>query len=186
MSAIGTEQRSQLKTLQQNVLAISSLSNILSSSLGPNAHSKLIVDPNGKVIVSQDGAFILRQLQVTQPATRLLVDSVLTLDQLVGDGTTSTAILTSALIQKAYDCACRDGVSIIHLIKGYRVALKYIFDELFDELLVMQQSNDDTRENREVVDDRDHVQLIVRSCLSSKLTLHMDADKLSSLLTEVL
>ena len=53
---------------------------------------------HGRVLVSQDGAFILQQLNVQQPAAHLLVNSVLSLDRFVGDGTTSTALLACSLM----------------------------------------------------------------------------------------
>lgn len=84
--------------LRHNVLSVMALADILRSSLGPNAHSKLIHTPNGEVVVSQDGAFILRQLRATQPAAAMLVDAVLTLDDYIGDGTTSAAILAASLV----------------------------------------------------------------------------------------
>jgi chaperonin GroEL (HSP60 family) len=184
--------QSSSSSLQENVLAIHALSNILQSSLGPQAHSKLIVDSHGHVVVSQDGATILRQLQVTQPAVKLLVDGVLTLDEMIGDGTTTTTILASSLMyvyysklidsicnincsQKAYDRISRDNININHVVMGYRKALKYILDNMHTITHHADQST-----------SNDIVYILVESSLSSKLTLHMNNHTIIQLVTDAM
>src|SRR5437016_11493168 len=73
----------------QNVLACAAISNIVKSSLGPVGLDKMLVDDVGDVTVSNDGATILKLLEVQHPAAKILVDLAQLQDEEVGDGTTS-------------------------------------------------------------------------------------------------
>ncbi len=66
--------RTQGKDVRQaNIVAVKALANILKSSLGPKGLDKMIVDEVGDVTITNDGATILRQIEVEHPASRLLV-----------------------------------------------------------------------------------------------------------------
>ncbi len=75
------------------------LSNIVKSSLGPIGLDKMLVDDIGDVTITNDGATILRLLEVEHPAARVLVDLAQLQDQEVGDGTTSVVILAAELLR---------------------------------------------------------------------------------------
>ena len=81
------------------VTAAIALSNILKSSLGPIGLDKMIVDDIGDVIISNDGATILKQLEVEHPAAKVLVELADLQDQEVGDGTTTVVILAAELLK---------------------------------------------------------------------------------------
>ena len=69
---------------------------------GPNGSDKFLVDPaSGKMIVTNDGATIVRNLSLNHPAARLLVQAVRAHEQRVGDGTTSFVLLTAELLRQA-------------------------------------------------------------------------------------
>ena len=70
-----------------NVTAAIAISNIVKSSLGPVGLDKLLVDEIGDVVITNDGATILSQLEIEHPAARLLVDLAGLQDREVGDGT---------------------------------------------------------------------------------------------------
>ena len=77
----------------QNVTACSAIANIVKSSLGPVGLDKMLVDEIGDVTVSNDGATILKLLEVQHPAAKILVDLAQLQDEEVGDGTTSVVSL---------------------------------------------------------------------------------------------
>lgn len=72
-----------------SVTACSAIANVLKSSLGPIGLDKMLVDDIGDVTVTNDGATILKLLEVEHPAAKVLVDLADLQDQEVGDGTTT-------------------------------------------------------------------------------------------------
>ena len=85
----------------QNVMAASSIANIVKSSLGPVGLDKMMVDDIGDVTITNDGATILQLLEVEHPAAKVLVELAALQDEEVGDGTTSVTVLASELIKEA-------------------------------------------------------------------------------------
>jgi len=85
----------------QNVTAAASLANIVKSSLGPLGLDKMLVDDIGDVTITNDGATILKLLEVEHPAAKILVDLAELQDQEVGDGTTSVVIIAAELLKNA-------------------------------------------------------------------------------------
>ena len=73
------------------------MANIVKTSLGPVGLDKMLVDDIGDVLITNDGATILKSLEVEHPAARVLVDLAKLQDQEVGDGTTSVVIIASEL-----------------------------------------------------------------------------------------
>lgn len=140
-----------------NVTAVQAIANILRSTLGPKGLDKMMVDDVGDVTISNDGATILKQLEIQHPAARLLVDLSELQDQEVGDGTTSVVLLAAELLRRANDLAAA-GIHATCIIAGYKMAIKesvkYIKDHLSKKLSEM---NDDVVVN------------IAKTTLSSKI-----------------
>ncbi|EDO05416.1 putative t-complex protein 1 alpha subunit [Babesia bovis T2Bo] len=117
----------------RNVTAVQAIANILRSSLGPKGLDKMLVDDVGDVTISNDGATILKQLEIQHPAAKLLVDLSELQDQEVGDGTTSVVLLAVELLRRANDLA-NSGIHATSIIAGYKMAIKecvkYIKDNL--------------------------------------------------------
>jgi len=99
------------------------LANILKSSLGPVGLDKMLVDEVGDVTITNDGATILKQLEVQHPAAKVLVELSQLQDKEVGDGTTSVVILAAELI-KAGNELIKSGVSPTAVIQGLQLAKK--------------------------------------------------------------
>lgn len=87
--SVGGSRLSGQSIRTQNVTACSAISNIVKSSLGPVGLDKMLVDEIGDVTVTNDGATILKLLEVQHPAAKILVDLAQLQDEEVGDGTTS-------------------------------------------------------------------------------------------------
>uniref|UniRef100_A0A2K5LK73 T-complex protein 1 subunit alpha n=1 Tax=Cercocebus atys TaxID=9531 RepID=A0A2K5LK73_CERAT len=77
----------------QNVMTAASIANIVKSSLGPVGLDKMLVDDIGDVTIANDGAPILKLLEVEHPAAKVLCELVDLQDKEVGDGTTSVVII---------------------------------------------------------------------------------------------
>lgn len=110
-----------------------SVANIVRSSLGPQGLDKMIVDDIGEVTITNDGATILKKLEVEHPTAKLLVQLSQLQDAEVGDGTTSVVILAAELLKRANELI-KIKVHPTNIISGYKIAAKeacrYIEDKL--------------------------------------------------------
>ena len=107
---------------EQNVTAAVAIANIVKSSLGPVGLDKMLVDDIGDVTITNDGATILKQLEVEQPAGKVLVELAGLQDQEVGDGTTSVVIIAAELLKvrgRAVEDGEERGCCVMHLADRY-------------------------------------------------------------------
>ncbi|KAG1659290.1 T-complex protein 1 subunit alpha [Nymphon striatum] len=107
----------------QNVMAANAISNIVKSSLGPVGLDKMLVDDIGDVTITNDGATILKLLDVEHPAAKVLVELAQLQDQEVGDGTTSVVIIAAELLKNA-DELVKCKIHPTSIISGYRLACR--------------------------------------------------------------
>jgi len=106
-----------------NVMAVQAVANIVKTSLGPVGLDKMLVDDIGDVTITNDGATILKLLEVEHPAAKILVELAELQDQEVGDGTTSVVILASELLKRANELV-RNKIHPTSIIAGFRLAMK--------------------------------------------------------------
>jgi len=125
-----------------NVTAAISIANIIKSSLGPVGLDKMLVDEIGDVIITNDGATILKQLEVEHPAGRVLVDIAQLQDREVGDGTTSVVLLAAELMRRGNELV-KNGIHPTTILSGYRMALKAAIAYIKKELIVNVNQLDD-------------------------------------------
>ncbi|KAK4488532.1 hypothetical protein RD792_004296 [Penstemon davidsonii] len=104
---ISGERHSGQDVRTQNVLACQAVANIVKSSLGPVGLDKMLVDDIGDVTITNDGATILKMLEVKHPAAKVLVELAELQDREVGDGTTSVVIIAAELLKLAMREACK-------------------------------------------------------------------------------
>mmetsp|Transcript_13793 Transcript_13793/g.25290 ORF Transcript_13793/g.25290 Transcript_13793/m.25290 type:complete len:547 (+) Transcript_13793:85-1725(+) len=132
LSIHGTHQSGQ-DVRHANVTAVTAIANILKTSLGPQGLDKMLVDDIGDVTITNDGATILKQLEVEHPAGKVLVDLANLQDNEVGDGTTSVCIIAAELLSRANELA-KNHIHPTTIIAGYRLAMresiKYIQENL--------------------------------------------------------
>ncbi|XP_023555054.1 T-complex protein 1 subunit alpha [Octodon degus] len=107
----------------QNVMAAASIANIVKSSLGPVGLDKMLVDDIGDVTITNDGATILKLLEVEHPAAKVLCELADLQDKEVGDGTTSVVIIAAELLKNA-DELVKQKIHPTSVISGYRLACK--------------------------------------------------------------
>uniref|UniRef100_A0A7I4A6K7 T-complex protein 1 subunit alpha n=1 Tax=Physcomitrium patens TaxID=3218 RepID=A0A7I4A6K7_PHYPA len=132
LSILGDRQTGQ-DVRSQNVMACQAIANIVKTSLGPVGLDKMLVDDIGDVTITNDGATILKMLEVEHPAAKVLVELAELQDREVGDGTTSVVIIAAELLKRANDLV-RIKIHPTSIISGYRLAMreacKYIDDKL--------------------------------------------------------
>ncbi|XP_050395124.1 T-complex protein 1 subunit alpha [Patella vulgata] len=130
---VGGDRTTGQSVRTQNVLAACTISNIVKSSLGPVGLDKMLVDDIGDVTITNDGATILKLLEVEHPAAKVLVELADLQDQEVGDGTTSVVIIAAELLKNA-DELVKSKIHPTSIISGYRLAckeaVKYIQEHL--------------------------------------------------------
>ena len=108
---------------KNNIAASKIIAEIVQSSLGPRGMDKMLVDSLGDVTITNDGATILKEIDVQHPAAKMLVEISKTTDNEVGDGTTSVVVLAGALLEQAESLINQDVHPTI-IVDGYRKAAK--------------------------------------------------------------
>lgn len=121
----GTDTSQGKGQLLSNISACLAIAETLSSTLGPRGMDKLIVNEKGEAQITNDGATILKLLDIVHPAARTLVDIARAQDAEVGDGTTSVVLLAAQLL-KEIRSYIEEGVSPHIIIKGYRKASQLV------------------------------------------------------------
>jgi T-complex protein 1 subunit alpha len=96
----------------------------------------MLVDDIGDVIITNDAATILAQLEVKHPAARLLVDLAQLQDKEVGDGTTSVVLIAAELLKRGMELVSKQGLHPTTILSGYRLALKAAVAYIKSNLLV--------------------------------------------------
>ncbi len=106
---------------QNNIAAAKLIADLVKSSLGPRGLDKMLVDSLGDVTITNDGATILKEIDVQHPAAKMMVEISKTVDNEVGDGTTSSVVFGGALIANAEALLKKDVHSSV-IVDGYQAA----------------------------------------------------------------
>lgn len=123
----------------QNVTAALAVSNIVKSSLGPVGLDKMLVDQVGDVTITNDGATILKMLEVKHPAGKVLVELSTLQDEEVGDGTTGVVIVAAELL-KLGNRLVENGIHPTSVIAGFQLAKREACKFVRDHLAIMCDS----------------------------------------------
>ena len=117
----GTERSRGRDAQRNNIMAAIVIAEAVKSALGPKGADKMLVDSFGDVTVSNDGATILKEMDVAHPAAKMVIEVAKTVDSEVGDGTTTAAILTGDLLKTA-EGLLDQKIHPTTIISGYRKA----------------------------------------------------------------
>ncbi|MEM3857710.1 MAG: thermosome subunit alpha [Thermoprotei archaeon] len=117
----GSKRTTGREALRTNILAAYAVAEVLKSSLGPRGLDKMLIDSFGDVTITNDGATIVKDMEVEHPAAKMLVEVAKAQDAEVGDGTTSAVVLAGELLNKA-NVLLEDNVHPSIIIEGYRKA----------------------------------------------------------------
>lgn len=115
----GTTETKDKDAQRNNITAAKLVAEVVRSSLGPRGMDKMLVDPMGDVTITNDGATILKEIDVQHPAAKMMVEVSKSVDNEVGDGTTSSVVMAGSLLEKAEELIDRD-VHPSVIVDGYK------------------------------------------------------------------
>ncbi len=119
----GSNQSKGKEAQRNNIAAAKLIAEIVKTSVGPRGMDKMLVDSLGDVTITNDGATMLKEIDVQHPAAKMLVEVSKATDNEVGDGTTSAVILAGALLEKAEELIDK-GVHPTVIVEGYNKAAR--------------------------------------------------------------
>ena len=128
----GASQTKGRDAQKNNIAAAKLISEVVKSSLGPRGMDKMLVDGLGDVTITNDGATILKEIDVQHPAAKMMVEISKATDNEVGDGTSSVVVLAGALIEKAEELITKDVHPTI-IVDGYRKSAQKSI-EIFNQI----------------------------------------------------
>ncbi|MBI4258813.1 MAG: TCP-1/cpn60 chaperonin family protein, partial [Thaumarchaeota archaeon] len=166
----GSSQTRGREAQRNNIMAAKLIAEIVRSSLGPRGMDKMLVDSLGDVTITNDGATMLKEIDVQHPAAKMLVEVAKATDSEVGDGTTSSVVLAGALLEKAEELIGKDVHSSV-IVDGYRKAATKALETL--QALSVKITPG----------DRDYLIKVAKTSMSSKL-VSKDSTELSALATD--
>ena len=166
----GAEQSKGREAQKNNIAAAKIISEIVRSSLGPRGMDKMLVDSLGDVTITNDGATILKEIDVQHPAAKMLVEIAKTTDNEVGDGTTSAVVLAGSLLEHAESLITQDVHPTI-IVDGYRKAgkkAKQFLDDIAEKI---------------TANDKPSLLKIAKTSMQTKL-VRKDSDNLSEMVVK--
>jgi len=163
----GSERTKGRQAQQNNITASSAIAEAVRSTLGPRGMDKMLVDSLGDVVITNDGATILEELDVEHPAAKLVIQVAKSQDKEVGDGTTTAVVIAGELLKRGDELLDKK-VHGTRIVSGYKMAAKKA-QELLDEIAIDVQK-----------DDRDMLIKIANTALNSK-AVHTAKDKIAAL-----
>lgn len=112
-----------IEALKSHISAARAVADVMKTSLGPAGMDKILVNPDGNVTITNDGATILKDMHVEHEIARLLVELSQSQDHEIGDGTTSVVVLAGALLEGA-ETLLDKGIHPLKISDGYEKACK--------------------------------------------------------------
>ncbi|MGD0643689.1 MAG: thermosome subunit beta [Candidatus Bathyarchaeia archaeon] len=136
----GTTRSRGKEAQRNNIMAARVIGEVLKTTLGPRGMDKMLIDSLGDITITNDGAAILKEIDVEHPAAKMMVEIAKTQDDMVGDGTTSAVVLASELLRKAEELLDQNIHPII-LVSGYRKASQKAI-EVINKIAIPLDVND--------------------------------------------
>ncbi len=136
----GTERKQGKNAQRNNIAAAKAVTEAVRTTLGPKGMDKMLVDSLGDVTITNDGATILDTIDVEHPAAKMIIEVAKTQDDKVGDGTTTSVIISGELLNLAEELM-EQSVHPTIIFRGYRKALRKS-KELLQELSLKIEDND--------------------------------------------
>jgi len=174
-----TQRESGKKVQTSNIDAAKNVADVIRTCLGPKAMLKMLMDPMGGIVMTNDGNCILREIQVQHPAAKSMLEISRTQDEEVGDGTTSVVILAGEVLSVAKQFI-EDKIHPTLIIQAYRHALDDLLEVLKQQVSVPVDIDNDVEMLR-----------ILKSCLGTKfinqwseLACNMSLKAVRTVLTE--
>ncbi len=137
----GTGRTAGKEAQRNNITAAKIIAEIVRTTLGPKGMDKMLVSSFGDVTITNDGATILKELDVQHPAAKMLVEVAKAQDNEVGDGTTTAAVLTGELLSKAEELLDQNIHPTI-IIEGFKKASEKAMEILRDMAIPVSIKDD--------------------------------------------
>jgi thermosome len=166
----GTSETKGDRAQKNNITAAKTIAEIVRSSLGPRGMDKMLVSSTGDVTITNDGATILKEIDVEHPAAKMMVEISKATDSEVGDGTTSTVVLAGSLIEKAEELINKQ-VHPTVVVDGFKKASQKSIDTLREIAVKVSPQ------------DRDFLNKIARISMASKM-VSANSQHLSSIVVD--
>ncbi len=148
-----------------NIRAGKAVASAVRTTLGPRGMDKMLVDSSGTVVITNDGATILEEMDIEHPAAQMIVEVAETQEEEVGDGTTTAAVLTGELLAHAEDLLEQDLHPTV-IVEGYTEAAELAQEAIDAQVL-------------DVALDDDRLQKVAESSMTGKGTGDVTADALA-------
>ncbi len=125
----GSQRKSGRDAKANNLLAAKAVAEAVRTTLGPRGMDKMLVDSLGDIVITNDGATILDEMDIQHPAAKMIAEIAKTQDEEVGDGTTTVVVIAGELLTKAQELMDQD-VHASVIVNAYRAAAKKALEEL--------------------------------------------------------
>src|SRR5919107_216475 len=152
----GTSETKGNQAQRNNITAAKTIAEIVRTSLGPRGMDKMVVSPIGDVTITNDGATILKEIEIEHPAAKMLVELAKSVDNEVGDGTTSAVVVAGALIEKAEELITKR-VHPTVIVEGFKNASQKTIHTLRELALKVNP------------EDKDFLSKIAQTSMASKI-----------------
>jgi thermosome len=117
----GSERESGKNAQHRNILAAKAVAEAVRTTLGPKGMDKMLIDSSGDATITNDGATILREMDIENPVAKMIVEVAKAQDDEIGDGTTTAVIIAGKLLEKAEALLDQD-VHPTVIVQGYKQA----------------------------------------------------------------
>jgi thermosome len=129
---------------RRNIMAAMAVVEAVKTTLGPKGMDKMLVDGTGDIVITNDGATILREMDIEHPVAKMIVEVARTQEDEVGDGTTTAVVIAGGLLENAEELI-DIGVHPTVIVQGYKAAQKKAYDFLEDMAVTV------SKEDREIL-----------------------------------
>jgi thermosome len=152
----GTERTRGKDAMENNIAAAKVIAEAVRTSLGPMGMDKMLVDQFGDVVITNDGATILKEIDVQHPAAKMMVEVAKTQDSEVGDGTTTSVILAGELLKRA-EKLLQQKIHPTVITEGFRKAAEKAV-EILNKMSI-----------KSGIEDMEGLKNAAMTCMSSKI-----------------
>ena len=136
----GTTREKGKDARSNNIMAAMAISDAVKSTLGPKGMDKMLVDSMGDAVITNDGAIILKEIDIEHPAAKMIVEVAKSQDEECGDGTTSSVILTGELLKVA-SALLDQNIHPTVITAGYKLAADKAI-EIINKIAIPLKSDD--------------------------------------------
>ncbi|MFW6196813.1 MAG: TCP-1/cpn60 chaperonin family protein, partial [Thermoplasmatota archaeon] len=166
----GTERERGEDAQKRNIAAAKAIANAVRTTLGPKGMDKMLVDSLGDVVITNDGATILKEIDIEHPAAKMVVEVAESQDDECGDGTTSVVVLAGEFLKEAEDLI-EQNIHPSVIAKGFR-------DAAAKSQEILQESKIDID-----IDDEEKLNEIAKTAMTGK-AIEGNKDRLAEMVVE--